>query len=368
MNIYLQRISDKLNKLIFNTKKMFFKIEQRVPYIPDFSDVWTILKVLLVSFLLCAIYSFAEITHASDFYNKFIPNIKIFAPYVIFQLLLLIFFNPIIQKQKALNAILIIIVLNFLCVYLINAAINQTFTKFFADGDAVIAQFFVSFGILFLFLIYFDWRKKNIDPANTLAKLIFLQAKMRPHFLFNTLNSVISLMKKDPDTARKMLVNLSDLLRASIKEEEVSMYSIKEEVTLCKKYLDIEKIRLGERMKVTWSIDESVLSYSIPRLVIQPLVENSVLHGVQNLENGGDIFINITSSESKILIEITNPISKKVMYNNDKHNNISLSNLKERLKIYFYGDVKFETSIINAVYHVKLTIPKKNTNGLFPND
>ncbi len=137
---------------------------------------------------------------------------------------------------------MLIIFLNFISVFGVHFAVTKTLTTLWTDIDGVFAKFVVSYGILFFFLIYFDWREKNVAPSNLMAKLIFLQSKMKPHFLFNTLTSVVALMKKDPDTAKKMLLNLSDLLRISIKEEEVSMYTIKDELNLCKKYFEIEKI------------------------------------------------------------------------------------------------------------------------------
>jgi two-component system sensor histidine kinase AlgZ len=354
-----------MKKYIKKLKSFLFHIEQKVPYIPDFSDAWTILKVLLVSFLLCVIYTFSQVDHASDFYLKFIPNIQIFSPYIICQLLLLILMSRFIKKLKPTKAILLILLLNFISVYFVHSIISRTFIDFFSDIDAMLSQFFVSFGILFFFLIYFDWREKNMDPANTMAKLIFLQAKMRPHFLFNTLNSIISLMKKDPDTARKMLLNLSELLRASLKEEEVSMYSFKEEINLCKKYLDIEKIRLADRLQVNWQVDESVLTSQIPRLTLQPLIENSVLHGIQHLEKGGGININIQStSNEKIIIEMKNPIGKKISYSEDNHNNISMTNLRERLKIYYNGEVEFKAYERNNQFYILLIIPKKEKNEI----
>lgn len=324
-------------------KSFWFSVEQRVPYIPDFSNSWTIVKVLLVSFLLCVIYTFTQVDKASDFYLKFLPNIQVFAPYVICQLLLLVVSAKIIKKQKPLFAIVIILILNFISVWFVHSVLSKTFVDFFSNVDATFAQFFVSFGILFFFLIYFDWREKNIDPANTMAKLIFLQAKMRPHFLFNTLNSVIASMKKDPALSKKMLLNLSELLRASLKDEDVSMYSFSEEINLCKKYLEIEQIRLGDRLKVLWQVDEEVLNCQIPRLTLQPLIENSVLHGVAHLEQGGQVEVNIRStSTEKIIIEVKNPVGKKIAYTEDKHNNISMSNLVERMKIFFNGDVEFK--------------------------
>ena len=244
-----------MKNFIKKIRYLIHSIEQRVPYIPDFSDVSTVLKLLLVSFLICVIYSFTKVDVATNFYNEFIPTLKFFFPYLIAQILLLISFSKLIGRQKPLRAIFIIIFLNFISVFGVHFAVTKTLTTLWTDIDGVFAKFVVSYGILFFFLIYFDWREKNVDPSNLMAKLIFLQSKMKPHFLLNTLTSVVALMKKDPDTAKKMLLNLSDLLRISIKEEEVSMYTIKDELNLCKKYFEIEKIRLGERLNIDWNIE-----------------------------------------------------------------------------------------------------------------
>lgn len=357
-----------MKKNLKKIKYVVHSIEQKVPYIPDFSDVSTILKILLVSFLICVIYTFTQVSVASDFYEKFIPNLKIFFPYLIAQILLLISFSKLISRQKPLNSILIIIFLNFISVLGVHFALTKDLTTFITDMDGMFAKFVVSYGILFFFLIYFDWREKNLDPSNLMAKLIFLQSKMKPHFLFNTLNSVVALMKKDPDTARKMLLNFSDLLRVSIKEEEISMYSLREELNLCKKYFEIEKIRLGNRLNVDWDIDEELCNYLIPKLALQPLIENSILHGIQHISENGKIEVTVRNhNEEKIFIEIKNDINKKKNYREEDHNNISMDNLKERLKIYYSGDVDFKSYEENNKFYVYLLLPKKLSKELVLN-
>lgn len=340
-------------------KKFIFQMEQRVPYIPDFSDAWNILKILLLSLLLCVIYSFTQVERATEFYLKFWVNLKIFTPYVVSQLLLLIFFAKKIKKLSPFKAILLLILLNFICVYIVHCAIAKKINMFWVDMDTAIAQLCVSFGILFFFLIYFDWREKNLDPANNLAKLSFLQGKMRPHFLFNTISSVIALIKKEPDTAKKMLLNLSELLRVSIREEDITvMCNLKDEITLCEKYLAIEKIRLGDRLQIIWTKDEDLMLCKVPQLCLQPLLENSILHGIQNMEEGGTVEISIRKNLlDRIIMEIKNPIAQKVHNKDDNHNNISLSNLHQRLKLYYNGEVEMTHQAINNVYYIYIEIP-----------
>lgn len=343
-------------------KTIFFGIGQNLPYIPNFNDAWNIFKVFSVSFLICIIYSFSKIYHASDILFMLEINIKTFAPYVITMLLLLYFASDFLKKINQIYALFCIFLLNIISVYFVFSSINKDFILFFENLDIAFSQLAVSFGILFFFLMYFDWREKNLDPANMIAKLTFLQAKMRPHFLFNTLNSVNSLIKKDPDKARKMINNLSELLRISIKDEDVKeMYELKNEINLCEKYLEIEKVRLGERLKINWQTNENCLNTKVPKLFLQPIIENSILHGIQNIENGGLIEINLYKNlNNKVIIEVKNPYYLESQNTNTKDikgNNISIPNIKERLKIYYKGDVVFNIQKNNGFYYVFIEIP-----------
>lgn len=339
-------------------RTILFKIEHRVPYIPDFGDAWNILKILLVSFLISVIYSFSQVNRASEFYMFFWENIQVFSPYVITHLILLIFNSRIINKLSPLYAILYLILLNFITVYLVYSLSNLSFISMFDNWDKAIAKFALSYGILFFFLIYFDWREKNLHPSQLQAQLSFLQSKMRPHFLFNTLNSIISLIKREPEVAKKMLLNLSELLRASLREENTFMHTLGQEIILCKKYLEIEKMRLGDRLDVQWDIKTSLESSLVPKLSLQPLIENSVLHGIQNLEDGGLIEIYIRENLlSRIVIEIKNTQSLEKNGLKEEGNKISMKNLIERLNICFDGDIVFKTQNNGDNFYVYLEIP-----------
>ena len=157
-----------------------------------------------------------------------------------------------------------------------------------------------------------------------------------------------------------MILNLSVLLRASLKDNKEFMCVLKDEITLCEKYLEIEKIRMGERLGIVWDVEDSLLNYYVPKLSIQPLVENSILHGIQHLESGGTITIKIKSvSHDKIGITISNPTSPRIEKNSEDHNNIGMKNLQERLNICFDGEVIFAILEENNLYKVDINIPKK---------
>ncbi len=323
---------------------------------PNFSDVWNLYKFLYVAFLMTLIYTFNQAGKASLFYVYFINNIKNGLPFISLQMLLLILFAKWINNKRPVRSIFLLMSLNLISVtfaYYIH--VFQYFNEF--SLDALFSKIIVSECLLFLFIIYFDWKEKNLHPSQLKAKLSFLQSKMRPHFLFNTMSSIIILIKREPDTAKKMLLNLSELLRASLRENDDNfMASIENEVILCKKYLEIEKIRLGERLKVEWDVQDDVLLAQIPSLTIQPLLENSVLHGIQHMTKGGIIQIKIYQLDDRLQIVIANN-KEENFQKTDKYNNISTSNIKERLKLCFDGDVDFIMEDKKTEYQIKIDIP-----------
>ncbi len=349
-----------MKSILKEIKKFLFKVEHRVPYIPDFSSVLTILKVIYISLTISIVYTFTQINKASDFYWSLWKSLQIFSPYVLTLLFLLMLFAKMINKTPPFKAILFILMLSILSVYFIDSIMIQTYFNLIKNFDDIGHKFGTAIGLIFFFLVYFDWREKSLHPSQVVAQLSFLQSKMRPHFLFNTLNSIVSLIKKEPDLAKKMILNLSVLLRASLKDNKEFMCLLKDEISLCEKYLEIEKIRMGERLGVVWDVEDSLLNYYVPKLSVQPLVENSILHGVQHLESGGTITIKIKGlSNGKISIVISNPTSPKIEKNNEEHNNIGMKNLKERLNICFDGEVEFLIFEESNLYKVDITIPKK---------
>lgn len=350
--------NEKLQLFIKKINFLLLRSEQYKPYIPNFLDVYNILKIVLVSFLICIIYSFNRADKASNFYIVFWNNLREFIPYLIIQLFLILMNAKAIRTLNTFFALLYLIFLNFLGIFLTFMLLNRNFILSINIFDEMIAKFFVSLGILFMFLIYFDWREKNIHPSHIKAKLNFLQSKMKPHFLFNTLNTISFLIKKDPTIAKKMLLNLADLLRASLKEKENLITNIETEINLSKKYLEIEKIRLDNRLQTIWDIDENILKIKIPSLLLQPLIENSILHGIQNIEEGGLIEIKIKAIDNYIYIMIKNPI--KVLKDKIKSNNISLKNLEERLYLYYNNNFSIEKKQTDNYYIIEIKIPLKN--------
>lgn len=185
-----------------------------------------------------------------------------------------------------------------------------------------------------------QWARQQNSELN--ARIQAMQARIHPHFLFNSLNSVISLISIDPDKAELMLLNLSRLFRASF--QELKMVRLKDEIELCQRYLAIEQIRLGERLHVEWKYDDEVLfsQVHIPLLTLQPLVENSIFHGVEQFLTPSKISILIEILHNQVNIVITNPYTQDQVNLRQGHG-IAIENVKQRLHAYYGRAVVFQT-------------------------
>lgn len=343
------------------------RIEKRVPLIPDFNDLGNIWRLMWMGPILCIIYTFLRIDSTFFFFEAFSHNVKIFTPFFITNMLGLIGLAKVINKQNAFRATLLIFFINFVSVYATYSIIFDSFIAAFSSPERFVIYYIGSFSICFFFLMYFDWRERTLAPANTLAKLSFLQSKMRPHFLFNTINSAVSMVKSNPDQARKMLLNLSELIRASLKEERIGeLVSLETEVSLAIKYLEIEQIRLGDRLTIDSIVDDDSLDFYLPKFILQPLIENAIIHGIAGLPSGGKLEIRIKKSlKGCLIIEIKNPIylaSLEAAKQDKKGHQITVKNLEERLRIYYEGDAIFKHEKLGNEFYVYLEIPEISNN------
>lgn len=203
-------------------------------------------------------------------------------------------------------------------------------------------------------LAYFNLRARALSPAITEARLQALQARIRPHFLFNSLNAVLSLVRSDPKRAEHALENMADLFRALMGNAS-QLVQLEDEVAITRAYLELEQLRLGDRLQVTWHINKMPADALIPPLVIQPLVENAVYHGIEPQPEGGEISLNIYLSSDKVHIVVRNPIAADA--SRHKGNRIALANIRERLLLHFDLDAQLKLEPLGAVYQVHIAIP-----------
>ena len=218
----------------------------------------------------------------------------------------------------------------------------------------------LSGGVAVLVLGYFDLRAHALPPALIEARLQALTARIRPHFLFNSLNAVLSLIRDDPRRAETALENLADLFRVLLRNDR-SLAPLAEEIALCRQYLDIEKLRLGERLQVEWLIDEVPDDTLLPTLMLQPLLENAIYHGVEACEQAAPVSVSFTRDGSQLLIALDNPCPP----DNSKHpgNRMALANIRERLALTYDLEASLVAEERDGHYRVRIALPLQRGGG-----
>jgi two-component system, LytTR family, sensor histidine kinase AlgZ len=197
------------------------------------------------------------------------------------------------------------------------------------------------------------WRAKARTPAATAARLAELQSRIRPHFLFNTLNSAIALVRAEPAKAEAVLEDLSELFRHALADPAESV-TLGQEIALAQHYLAIEQVRFGERLQVQWSLDEGANEAKLPPLLLQPLVENAVKHGVEPSASGAQVKISTLRRGSTVVVKVTNSTPAGV---GERGHGLALANVRERLVLLHDVEAKFKTVFKDGVFQVRLEIP-----------
>ena len=197
------------------------------------------------------------------------------------------------------------------------------------------------------------WRAKARTPAATAARLAELQSRIRPHFLFNTLNSAIALVRAEPAKAEAVLEDLSELFRHALADPAESV-TLGQEIALAKRYLDIEQIRFGDRLEVQWSLDDRAGHARLPPLLLQPLVENAVRHGVEPSVGGALLKIATLRRGGKVIVKVTNSAP---LGGGQPGHGLALANVRERLFLLHDMQAQFKTAFKDGVFQVRLEIP-----------
>jgi len=190
-----------------------------------------------------------------------------------------------------------------------------------------------------------------------------LQARIRPHFLFNSMNIIASLIPSNPLRAEEVVEDLSELFRASLKTTD-RLVPFEEERLLCERYIGIERLRIGTRLQVKWQLDQALLEHSyIPPLTLQPIIENAIHHGIQTTAQGGVVEIILQKADDLVELIVKNPIGepKNIMKEDGgvttKGNQMALQNIVDRLSV-IYGDrVATKYGVEGSVYQVLLRYP-----------
>ena len=223
-------------------------------------------------------------------------------------------------------------------------------------GDAPLPRVLFFTALVSVVLLgYLRLRAKAFSPALTEARLQALQARIRPHFLFNSLNAVLSLIRRDPKRAELALEDLADLFRVLMSDGR-KFVRLAEEISLLERYANIEQLRLGERLRVTWEVDSAPQDALLPPLVLQPLLENAVYHGVEPGTEAGEILVHIEGRGQYVFVRMVNPFHAE--FAQRPGNRMALDNLRERLQLFFDAEASMKTRVEDGRFVVELEFPR----------
>lgn len=207
--------------------------------------------------------------------------------------------------------------------------------------------------------LYIRHEARRSVAAQHQARLDALQARIRPHFLFNSLNTIISLVRDQPEIAEEALQDLAELFRHNLRQsEQLTLFS--DDVSLCKQYLALEQLRLGERLRVTWQLRDldHYPSLKIPPLILQPLLENAVYHGIEPLIGSGTITIVGLANNESYRVIVTNPLPTAGQPGQANGHQIAIDNVRQRLLAHFGNQAELQITATPENYCVTFTLPR----------
>lgn len=256
-------------------------------------------------------------------------------------------------------SVILTIIASFIGMAVIKTAGQEGFSF---DGLFLFKNILISVVVTAVLLRYFFIQKRwqQTVEADTSAKYDALQSRMRPHFLFNSLNTVAHLVHKDPNRAEEAILDLADIMRTTL--DKRTRITLQEEIDLTMRYLRMESLRLGKRrLTVLWDMDKNTLPFNmnILPLILQPVVENAIYHGIQPRKDGGTLSIGLYDAGDHLKVSVTNPLPPSDANPHQKGNHIAQENMKNRLKLAYGERANLQIIKTDQQYRVSFSIPKE---------
>jgi two-component system sensor histidine kinase AlgZ len=320
--------------------------------LPDFRNLGVILRIVFIVVLLCVFAALCRAASWASLFDAFLEVLAPVQPVLVLSLLTLWGLDARLRKLDYASGLAAVFLVEFAIVALVYR-LGQAF--FPGDPYGGLERYWLLTGLgAALILYYFHLRSRALSPALSEARLQALQARIRPHFLYNSINAVLSLIRQEPKRAEVALEDLADLFRVLMADNR-KLSTLEREVELTRQYLSLEQLRLGERLRVDWHVDKMPGDALIPPLVLQPLVENAVYHGVEPSAEPGVIDINAYKSREEVHLVLRNPYRKDG--NHHSGNKMALANIRERLSLHFDAEAGLRTTVTDTTYQVHIVLP-----------
>ena len=318
--------------------------------LPNFRNLGILLRILVIVDGMCVAVVLLRAGEPMALIESLLDLSAQVQPILILSLLVLAAGNGLLQRLKYWYAVTAVLVIE-LGVASVVYWLGQTLY-----GSVGVLERYWLFTLLATGILigYFDLRSRALSPALAEARLQALQARIRPHFLFNSINAVLSLIRQNPRQAEQVLENLADLYRVLMADNR-QLTQIAHEVDLAKQYLSIEQLRLGARLQIDWNIDEMPSDALIPPMVLQPLLENAVYHGIEPRAEPGVISIRIHRVGAQVHVLLRNPYHPQSDHR--AGNSMALANIRERLALHFDVEASIKNIALEDAYEVQIVMP-----------
>ncbi|HIO92600.1 MAG TPA: histidine kinase [Leucothrix mucor] len=348
---------------------MSLATNKKLGYLPNLCSFRTLLSVMAAAEVLAIILALAS---SSATYTESFIKLGFTSLFVQWTVLSSALFMCLVSKhlkqQNVLN--LTIMVTAIVAVFTISASILTVMADSYQkigvvhywDTPFVARNVFIGVVVTLLVLRYLYVQNSHSErvKADSGAKYDALQSRMRPHFLFNSLNTIAQLIHQDPKDAEDALLDLADIFRTTL--DTRNRITLKEELDVTLRYLRMEGLRLGKkRLNIVWDMDKNTLPFNmmIPPLLLQPLVENAIYHGVQPRKEGGTLGISLYDAGKHLDVVVTNPVPPEGTNSHQKGNHIAQENLKNRLQLAYGARANLKITKSAHQYRVAFTIPKE---------
>jgi two-component system, LytTR family, sensor histidine kinase AlgZ len=326
------------------------------PGLPELRNLGTLLRILLAVNGAAVVTVFARESRWDALSQAWIETAAFVEPHLLLCVLLLYLLAPWLERLPYRTGAVAIMGLVLTAVLLLDVLLAR-----FIDigGPEVLRHVLFALIMSGILLGYFHLRARALSPAIAEARLQALQARIRPHFLFNSLNAVLSLVRTEPRRAETALEDLADLFRVLMKDNRQLM-PLADEVELCRQYLDLEKVRLGDRLNVEWHVENMPRDALVPPLVLQPLLENAVYHGIEPSSGIGVIAVNIFLRRGEVHAILRNPY--QLTGGHHGGNKMAMDNIRERLALHFDAEATLESRINRDSYEVHIRMPYRTAH------
>jgi two-component system sensor histidine kinase AlgZ len=324
--------------------------------LPDFRNLGVMARALVAVNLLgvaAALAGEAEWTRALD---AFVRSAVLIEPPLLMTLLALYAASPLLRRLPYWPACAAVLALALALAAATRAALGEISEA----GLARVLAFAAASAVIVL--AYLSLHLRAHSPALAEARLQALQARIRPHFLFNSLNAVLALVRSDPRRAERTLEDLADLFRALMSDGR-SLVRLADEIALVERYAAIEQLRLGQRLRMSWDLDQAPVDALLPPLLLQPLLENAIYHGVEPGTGIGDVLLRVERRGNRVHVLVENPAQAQAGEHRAPAragNHMALDNIRERLMLFFDAEARLETRVEGGRHRVEIDFPYRS--------